>query len=189
ARPRPGPVRRATTASPARPRPRPVRRTTTASGVLSPGSEQSLPRKPRRMPIPATAAGRRSDAASSTSRPLAKAAAALAPARIRTRKGQASPAPTGIPATSTRISVRRGSTLRSSCRRSNDDNRDQRIFPLVWSRVALGSVRDSNPWPSLAAAVQAEEERKAKAAAEAEASATAEQAEKERLAAKVEEER
>src|SRR5262249_2636737 len=49
-----------------------------------------------------------------------------------------------------RISVRRGSTIRSSCRRSNDDNRDQRIFPFVWSRVALGSVRDSNPWPSLA---------------------------------------
>src|SRR5262249_7423580 len=147
ARPRPGPVPRATTSSLARPRPRPVRRTTTASRVLSPGREQSLPRKPRRTPIPARAGGRHSDAgASSTSRPLAKAAAALAPARIRARKGQASPTPTGISATSTRISVRRGWTTRSSCRRSNDDNRDQRILPLVWSAL-FGTAIDGESRP------------------------------------------
>src|SRR5262249_46601259 len=103
--------------------------------------EQGPPQKQRPTPIPATAGGRRSDAgASSTSRPLAKAAAtqappcngqALAPARIPTRKGEASPAPTAIPATSMRISVRRGSTTSSGSRRSNNDNRDHRIFPLV----------------------------------------------------------
>src|SRR5262249_52822132 len=110
--------------------------------------EQGPPQKQRPTPIPATAGGRRSDAgASSTSRPLAKAAAtqappcngqALAPARIPTRKGEASPAPTAIPATSMRISGRRGSTTTSGTRRSNTATRDPRFSPLVGPALRRG---------------------------------------------------
>src|SRR5262249_54865644 len=94
-----------------------------------PGREQSLPRK-RRTPS--------SDGASITRQLLLAKAAAPPCNGPPTRKGQASPPPRAIPATSTRISVRRGSTTWSSSRQSNDHNRDQRIFPLVWSRVAFG---------------------------------------------------